>query len=82
MRIYVFTNRCSCVIITAIHNGRIPYAQIDPDFGLSRAEIESILDPKAFIGLAPKQTELFLARCVRPILDENAGVAVRAELNV
>ena len=28
MRIYVFTNRCSCVIITAIHNGRIPYAQI------------------------------------------------------
>ena len=54
----------------------------DPDFGLSRAEIESILDPKAFIGLAPKQTELFLARCVRPILDENAGVAVRAELNV
>ena len=54
----------------------------DPDFRLSKAEMESILDPTAFIGLAPRQTELFLERFVRPILDENTGVAVRAELNV
>ena len=54
----------------------------DPDFLLTRGEIETLLDPVAFVGLAPLQTERFLADHVKPILDENTGVSVGAVLEV
>jgi len=40
----------------------------DPDFALSRQELEALLDPKAFAGLAPQQVEAFLAQQVAPWL--------------
>lgn len=46
----------------------------DPAFGLSRKEIEAVLEPKNFVGLAPLQTEEFNARFIRPILEKNAAL--------
>jgi adenylosuccinate lyase len=33
-----------------------------PEFGLSEAELNAVLDPKAFIGRAPEQVERFLSQ--------------------
>jgi adenylosuccinate lyase len=41
----------------------------DPAFGLDRAQLESVLDPKLYIGRAPSLVERFLAEEVRPILE-------------
>ena len=55
----------------------------DPDFGMTKEEIVSILEPKNFVGRAPEQTREFLAEVVQPILDENKDIlGVTAEINV
>ena len=33
-----------------------------PEFGLSEAELNAVLDPKAYIGRAPQQVERFLSQ--------------------
>lgn len=40
----------------------------DPMFGLKREEIESRLDPAAYIGRCPEQVEEFLAQEIAPVL--------------
>ena len=55
----------------------------DEAFGLTREELDGILDAGGFTGLAVKQTEDFLAGPVRAALEANAGFeAVGAEINV
>ena len=55
----------------------------DDSFGLSKEELESLLDPAAFTGLASRQTEDFLRDVIKPILDDNAGVSAgTVEINV
>lgn len=55
----------------------------DEAFGLSRAEIESELDPARFTGRSREQVEEYLRDYVRPKLDENrALLGERAELSV
>ena len=55
----------------------------DPDFGMTKEEIVSILEPKNFVGRAPEQTREFLAEVIQPILDENKDIlGVTAEINV
>lgn len=55
----------------------------DPDFGMTKEEIVSILEPKNFVGRAPEQTKEFLAEVIQPILDENKDIlGVTAEINV
>ena len=55
----------------------------DEAFGLTREELDGILDAGGFTGLAVKQTEDFLAGPVKAALDANAGFeAVGAEINV
>ncbi len=55
----------------------------DPSFGLDAAELAALLDPAAFTGRAPEQTEEFLRECVRPLLERNrALLGERAELSV
>ncbi len=39
----------------------------DPAFGLTKEEILSKLDPKAYIGRCPEQVDAFLADCVEPV---------------
>jgi adenylosuccinate lyase len=41
----------------------------DPAFGLSRAEIDRMLDPRAFVGRAPEQVDEFLDAVVGPAVE-------------
>lgn len=43
----------------------------DKTFGLSKNELDAILDVKAFTGRAEQQTEEFIAGCVDPVLEKN-----------
>ena len=42
----------------------------DPAFPLTEEELNALLDPAAFIGMAPFQTEKFLAEKAQPVLDK------------
>ena len=46
----------------------------DPAFGVTRQEIEKILDPVNFIGRSKEQVEEFLDGVIRPVLSENRKV--------
>jgi len=55
----------------------------DPAFGLSREEVDGLLDPAKFTGRAPQQTEEFNTRFIKPILEANADLlGERAQLSV
>ncbi|MEE1342366.1 MAG: adenylosuccinate lyase, partial [Lachnospiraceae bacterium] len=55
----------------------------DKAFGMTKEEIESILEPKNFVGRAPEQTEEFITEVIQPILDANQDVlGMTAEINV
>ena len=55
----------------------------DPAFGMTKEEIEALLEPKNFVGRAPEQTEEFLDEVVQPILDANRDIlGMTAEINV
>jgi adenylosuccinate lyase len=43
----------------------------DPAIGMTRAEIEAILDVKAFVGRAPEQVVEFIAEDIQPVLERN-----------
>ena len=46
----------------------------DPAFGVTRQEIEKLLDPVNFIGRSKEQVEEFLDGVIRPVLSENRKV--------
>jgi len=46
----------------------------DTSFGLSRAELEALLDTRKFIGRAPSQVEEFLREEVDPVLEQNSDL--------
>jgi len=55
----------------------------DDLFNLNKDELDNLLNPKDYIGMAPEQTEDFLKNCVKPILDKYKDeVGLTAELNV
>ena len=55
----------------------------DEAFGLSEAELDSLLDPKSFTGMAERQCEKFLREEVRPVLEANRdSLGAKAEINV
>ena len=55
----------------------------DPAFGISQEEIDSLLDPKKYIGAADLQTAEFLKKIVRPILRANPdALSLTAEITV
>ena len=43
----------------------------DPAFGMTKAEIDAMMEPKNFIGAADLQTADFLKNIVKPIVDAN-----------
>jgi len=49
-------------------NDLIERLSADEEIGLSRAAIETLMDPRRFIGRAPQQVDEFLKRCVQPFL--------------
>jgi adenylosuccinate lyase len=55
----------------------------DPSFGMTMEQLESIMDPKNFVGRAPQQTEEFITEVINPILEENKEMlGIKAEINV
>jgi len=48
----------------------------DPDFRLSRAEIQPWIDPRAFTGRSAEQVEEFLAEVIEPLLAGEAAAPV------
>ena len=54
----------------------------DPAFGMSREELEKVLNPQDYIGRCPQQVEDFLDTCVRPILEGYMPESVEAEVRV
>ncbi len=43
----------------------------DPTFGLTREEIQELLNPIKFVGRAPQQVDEFLEEYINPIISEN-----------
>ena len=55
----------------------------DPIFGLTRAELNKLVDPHAFTGMAVHQTETFLREQVAPVLNKyTALLGCDASVNV
>lgn len=55
----------------------------DPAFGLTREELDALLDPAAFTGMAARQCGQFLETHVQPVLEANAEVPpAEAEIEV
>jgi adenylosuccinate lyase len=55
----------------------------DPDFGLSREDLEKTMDPSKYVGRAPRQVTVYLRDVVNPMLEKNKDLlGVKAEINV
>lgn len=55
----------------------------DPAFGVSRAELETLLTPSSFIGRSAEQVDEFLRDCIDPLLMAHAGeLCAKPELTV
>ncbi|MDR0530582.1 MAG: adenylosuccinate lyase [Oscillospiraceae bacterium] len=64
-------------------NDLLPRIAADPAFGATLEELAAMLDPAAFVGRAPRQTEEFLAEQVQPLLAKHAGwLGMTAEIGV
>jgi adenylosuccinate lyase len=46
----------------------------DPEIGMSREEIEKVLDLREFVGRAPEQVTEFVADYIQPMLDRHADM--------
>jgi len=46
----------------------------DPDFNITKEEMDNIMKPENFTGRSPQQVEEFVNSCVKPILDANKDV--------
>ena len=55
----------------------------DPAFGMTREQLEELMNPELYPGCAASQVEAFLANVVQPILDDNRdALGLQAEINV
>ena len=55
----------------------------DPAFGMTKEQLDAIMEPKNFVGRAPEQTDEFIKEIVNPILEENKDIlGMKAEINV
>lgn len=57
-----------------LENDLLDRIAADDGFGLSRDDLDSVVDMKAFVGRAPQQVEEFVAEEVDPILKQNADL--------
>ena len=54
----------------------------DEKFGMSLEQLQSVMNPKNFIGMADKQVENFIETVVNPILENNSVSDEKPEINV
>ncbi|MCR4687214.1 MAG: adenylosuccinate lyase [Lachnospiraceae bacterium] len=60
-----------------LENNLLELLAAEPQFGLTKEEMESKLDPALYVGRAPRQVEKFVAEVCKPILEK-----YKDELNV
>ena len=63
-----------------LDNDLLSRVAADPRFGLSRAEIDKLIDPAAFIGRCPEQVQRFIGEQIDPLLSahkEADGMTLR-----
>ena len=64
-------------------NDLLERIRADEAFGLTDGELEGLLNPAAFTGMAQRQCERFLAGEIRPLLEaERECLGTKAEINV
>ena len=64
-------------------NNLLELIAADPAFHLSLEELQASMDPKKYVGRAPRQVENYLKQVVRPMLEENKEIiGMEAEINV
>ncbi|MGI5946197.1 MAG: adenylosuccinate lyase [Lachnospiraceae bacterium] len=64
-------------------NNLLELIAADPAFGLTLEELEKTMDPKKYVGRAPKQTEEFLKEVIQPVLEENKEfLGMKTEITV
>jgi adenylosuccinate lyase len=57
-----------------LENDLIDRVLNDPDFKISKGEMETILKPESFTGRSEQQVDEFIRGCVKPVLDENEDI--------
>ena len=70
-----------------LENDLIERVKADPYFDPIKEDLDTLLDPKSFVGRAPEQVEKFIEEWVKPALDNDesrGGIegGVKAELTV
>ena len=63
-------------------NDLIERIRKDDTFGLTAMELEILLDPVKFTGMAKHQCEKFVNETVKPFLEKEQRVAIEAQVNV
>ncbi|MDO4273017.1 MAG: adenylosuccinate lyase [Eubacteriales bacterium] len=64
-------------------NNLLELIAADPAFNLTLEELQKTMDPAKYVGRAKEQTDAFLSKVVRPILDSHKDLlGVKAEINV
>jgi adenylosuccinate lyase len=70
-----------------LENDLIERVKADPYFDPIKGDLDTLLDPRSFVGRAPEQVEKFIEEWVKPALDneesrEGIKGGAKAELNV
>ena len=66
-----------------LDNNLVDLIANDEAFGMTKAEIESLLKPENFVGRAPGQVNDFLTEYVEPVIEKNKDLlGVEVEINV
>ncbi len=64
-------------------NNLLELIAADPAFHMSLEELQAAMDPARYTGRSREQVEAFLAKVIRPMLEENKELlGLRAEINV
>ena len=64
-------------------NNLLELIAADPAFNLSLDALKQTMDPKKYVGRAPRQVAEFLEECIRPVLEANQELlGMTAEINV
>ena len=66
-----------------LDNNLLDLIAADKTFGLERADIEKLLDPKLYVGRAPRQTEEYIKNVVEPKLASySSELGLEAEISL
>ena len=64
-------------------NNLLELIAADPSFNLTLEDLKNAMEPSRYVGRAKEQTETFLAKTVKPVLDERRDLlGLKAEINV